>query len=68
MGSQVAVQAWGCGLGGGPWAGALALASYAVRTMRVRLFELATFRGWMATIQDLVVSGRNELWTVEAEG
>jgi hypothetical protein len=37
-------------------------------TMRVRLFELAAFRDAMATMQQLVVSGRNELWTVEAEG
>lgn len=37
-------------------------------TMRVRLFELAAFRDSMARMQELVVSGRNELWTVEAEG
>jgi hypothetical protein len=36
--------------------------------MRVRLFELAAFRDSMATMQELVGSGRNELWTVEAEG
>ena len=37
-------------------------------TMRTRLFELAAFQASMATMQELVVSGRNELWTVEAEG
>jgi hypothetical protein len=37
-------------------------------TLRTRLFELAAFQASMATMQELVVSGRNELWTVEAEG
>jgi hypothetical protein len=37
-------------------------------TMRARLFELASFRDSMATMQEYVVSGRNELWTLEAEG
>jgi len=37
-------------------------------TMRVRLFELAAFRDSMAQMQELVVSGRNELWTIEGEG
>jgi hypothetical protein len=37
-------------------------------TMRVKLFELAAFRDSMASMQELVVLGRNELWTVEAEG
>jgi hypothetical protein len=37
-------------------------------TMRARLFELASFRAEMATMQELVVSGRNELWTIEGEG
>ena len=36
--------------------------------MRVKLFELKAFRDSMATMQELVVSGHNELWTVEAEG
>jgi hypothetical protein len=29
--------------------------------------RLAAFRDSMASMQELVVSGRNELWTVEAE-
>jgi hypothetical protein len=37
-------------------------------TMRARLFELAAFRDSMATMQELIVSGRNELWTIEGEG
>jgi len=37
-------------------------------TMRARLFGLKAFRDSMATMQELVVSGQNELWTVEAEG
>ena len=37
-------------------------------TMRARLFELAAFRASMAQMQELVVSGRNELWTLEAHG
>ena len=37
-------------------------------TMRARLFELKAFRDSMATMQEFVVSGHNELWTVEAEG
>ena len=37
-------------------------------TLRVRLFELAAFRESMATMQEFVMSGRNELWAVEAEG
>ncbi len=36
-------------------------------TMRVKLFELGAFRESMATMQELVASGRNELWTIEAE-
>jgi hypothetical protein len=37
-------------------------------TFRVKLFELAAFRDSMATMQELVVSGHNEYWTIEAEG
>ena len=37
-------------------------------TMRVRLFEAAAFRDSMATMQELVVSGHNEYWTLEAGG
>ncbi len=37
-------------------------------TMRVRLFELAAFRDSMAQVQEFIVSGRNELWTIEGEG
>lgn len=37
-------------------------------TMRARLFELTAFRESMAQMQELVVSGHNELWAVEAEG
>ena len=37
-------------------------------TMRVRLFELAAFRDMMAGMHESVVSGRNELWTLEGEG
>ena len=37
-------------------------------TMRVKLFELAAFRDSMATMQEFVVSGHNEYWTLEAEG
>lgn len=37
-------------------------------TMRARLFELAAFRESMAQMQELVVSGRNELWTIEDQG
>jgi hypothetical protein len=37
-------------------------------TMRTRLFELSAFRDSMAVMQELVVSGRNELWTIEAAG
>ena len=37
-------------------------------TMRARLFGLKAFRDSMATMQEFVVSGHNELWTVEAEG
>ena len=37
-------------------------------TMRARLFQLKAFRDSMAVVQEMVVSGRNELWTVEAEG
>ena len=36
--------------------------------MRVKLFELGAFQESMATMQELVASGRNELWTIEAEG
>src|SRR4051794_19865074 len=32
------------------------------------LFQLPAFRESMASTQDLVVTGRNELWNVEAEG
>jgi hypothetical protein len=37
-------------------------------TMRARLFELEALRDSMAQMQELVVSGRNELWTIEGEG
>lgn len=37
-------------------------------TFRARLFELPAFRDSMASMQELVVSGHNELWTIEAEG
>ena len=37
-------------------------------TMRIKLFELAAFRDSMAVVSELVVSGHNELWTVEAQG
>jgi hypothetical protein len=37
-------------------------------TRRVRLFELAAFRDSMAQMQEFIVSGRNELWTIEGEG
>ena len=37
-------------------------------TFRVKLFELSAFRDSMATMQELVVSGHNEYWTIEAEG
>ena len=36
--------------------------------LRVKQFEVAAFRDSMTTIRELVVSGRNELWTIEAEG
>ena len=35
--------------------------------MRARLFETAAFRESMAATQGMIVSGRNELWTIEAE-
>jgi hypothetical protein len=35
---------------------------------RTRLFEAPSFRESFGRIQSLVVSGRNELWTIEAEG
>jgi hypothetical protein len=37
-------------------------------TMRTKLFELEAFRDSMAVMQEMVVTGRNELWTLEAEG
>jgi hypothetical protein len=37
-------------------------------TMRAKMFELTAFRESFAVIQPIIVSGRNELWTVEAEG
>jgi hypothetical protein len=35
---------------------------------RIKLFELTAFRDSMAVVSELVVSGHNELWTVEAQG
>ena len=35
---------------------------------RARLFGLASFRESMTRIQGMIVSGRNELWTVEGDG
>jgi hypothetical protein len=35
---------------------------------RTKLFQQPSFRDSFARVQGLVVSGRNELWTVEAEG
>ena len=37
-------------------------------TMRTKLFQLAAFRESMGQMQEFVVSGRNELWTLEANG
>lgn len=37
-------------------------------SLRVKLFELEAFRASMAVMQEMVVSGRNELWTLEAHG
>ena len=37
-------------------------------TLRTKLFQLKAFRDSMAVMQAVVVSGHNELWTVEAEG
>jgi hypothetical protein len=37
-------------------------------TMRTKLFESKAFRDSMAVMQEMVVTGRNELWTVEGEG
>jgi hypothetical protein len=36
--------------------------------VRKELFGLGAFQEAMAGLQQLVVSGRNELWSVEAEG
>ena len=36
--------------------------------LRLKMFEVAAFRESMAVMQEMVVSGRNELWTLEAEG
>jgi hypothetical protein len=36
--------------------------------MRPRLFGSRVFRESMQRMQELVVSGRNEMWTVEGEG
>jgi hypothetical protein len=35
---------------------------------RAALFQLPAFQESMAQTQELIVGGRNELWTVEAEG
>jgi hypothetical protein len=35
---------------------------------RAAMFQLPAFQEAMAQTQGLIVSGRNELWTVEAEG
>ena len=35
---------------------------------RAKLFQQPAFRESFAVMQELVVSGRNELWTLEAEG
>jgi hypothetical protein len=35
---------------------------------RARLFQQPSFREAFERTQDLVVSGRNEIWTIEAEG
>ena len=35
--------------------------------MRTRLFGMAAFRESMAVTQAMIVSGRNELWTIEAQ-
>jgi hypothetical protein len=35
---------------------------------RALLFQLPAFRESMAQTQGLIVGGRNELWTIEAEG
>jgi hypothetical protein len=35
---------------------------------RATMFQQPAFRQSFAAMQDLVVSGRNELWTLEAEG
>jgi hypothetical protein len=35
---------------------------------RPKLFALPAFREAMGQLQELVVSGHNEMWTVEAEG
>jgi hypothetical protein len=32
------------------------------------LFQSQTFREGMAQLQGLIAGGRNELWTIEAEG
>ena len=37
-------------------------------TSRAKLFQQPAFRESFAIMQDLVVSGRNELWNLEAEG
>jgi hypothetical protein len=37
-------------------------------TIRTKLFELTAFRDAMAVVQEMIVTGRNELWTLEAQG
>jgi hypothetical protein len=36
--------------------------------VRAQLFQAASFRESMARTQGMIVSGRNELYTIEAEG
>jgi hypothetical protein len=36
--------------------------------MRARLFESSAFRESMAAMRESIVSGRNELWTIEGQG
>ena len=35
---------------------------------RAAMFQMPEFQQSMAQTQDLIVGGRNELWTIEAEG
>jgi hypothetical protein len=36
--------------------------------LRVKLFQSTAFRDSMAVVAELVVSGHNELWTIEGQG